>query len=276
MTRLSTGYTMPALGFGTYQIPLADTADLVQQAFAVGYRHIDTAQMYGNEAGVGRAMIESGLARASIFITTKLNNPNHEADKARESFAQSLRNLRTEYVDLFLIHWPLPMHYGGDFPQTFKTIESFVAEGRARSVGVSNFEIEHIEKLVSAGCGVPAVNQIEIHPYFQNRDVVDYCRKMGITVESWSPLGRGEDLKDPVILEIADKHHATPAQVVLAWHLAENFVVIPKSSTLARQQQNFDSLRVTLDYDDLAAIRALDRGADGRRGPHPNDFSRLS
>ncbi|QRV02161.1 aldo/keto reductase [Arcanobacterium phocisimile] len=275
MTRLSTGYTMPSLGFGTYQVPEADTASLVQQAFAVGYRHIDTAQMYGNETGVGRALVESGIPRESIFITTKLDNPNHEADKARESFAQSLRNLRTDYVDLFLIHWPLPMYYDGDFVSTFEVLESFMSEGRARSVGVSNFEIEHIEKLLAAGCSMPAVNQIEIHPYFQNREVVAFCREMGITVESWSPLGRGDDLKDPVIVDIARKHNVTAAQVVLAWHLAENFVAIPKSSSLDRQRENFDSLRVTLDGEDLAAIRGLDRGEAGRRSPHPNDFSKM-
>ncbi|QCX47460.1 aldo/keto reductase [Arcanobacterium haemolyticum] len=272
---LNSGRPIPVLGFGTYKIDPADAPSVVTQALAVGYRHIDTAQMYGNEAGVGRALVESGVPRGSLFVTTKLNNPHHEEADARRTFAQSLVNLRTSYVDLFLIHWPLEMLYGGDFTSTFRVLESFVADGRARSVGVSNFQISHLEKLAANGTGVPAINQIEIHPYFQNRAVVDYCREHGITVESWSPLGRGTDLADPVIVETASKHNATPAQIVLAWHRAEGFVAIPKASTLARQRENFDSFNVVLDAADLAAIRSLDRGESGRMGPHPDRFAKL-
>ncbi|WP_216386872.1 aldo/keto reductase [Arcanobacterium phocae] len=275
MTHLRSGFNIPQLGFGTYQVAQKDAANLVQQAFAIGYRHIDTAQMYSNEDGVGRAIVESGIPRQSLFITTKLDNPNHEPEQVYTSFAQSLAKLRTDYVDLFLMHWPLPMHYDGDFMQTFATMEDLVAEGHLRSVGVSNFQISHLEKLVKAGTGVPVINQVEIHPYFQNRQVVEYCRTAGIVVESWSPLGRGKDLLDPVIIEIAEKHDATPAQVVLAWHRLEGFVAIPKASSLARQRENFNSLGVVLDDDDLAAIRALDRGEDGRMGPNPDVFAKM-
>nr|WP_247645253.1 aldo/keto reductase [Arcanobacterium buesumense] len=272
---LHSGFGIPLLGFGTYKVDPAETAHVVQQAFAVGYRHIDTAQMYGNEDGVGQALVESGLPRQHVFITTKLDNPNHEPDRIVSSFGESLRKLRTDYVDLFLMHWPLPMHYEGRFAQTFAAMEELVGSGQVRSVGVSNFQVSHLEQLVDAGTGVPVINQIEIHPYFQNREVVAYCQAAGIVVEAWSPLGRGKDLADPVIRQIAAKHAATPAQVVLAWHRAEGFVAIPKASSLARQRENFDSLNVVLDAGDVDAIRGLDRGESGRMGPHPDVFAKM-
>lgn len=264
---------IPQIGFGTYKISDADVTSAVLSALEVGYRHIDTAQMYGNEAGVGRALEQ--VDRSKIFVTTKLNNPNHEPDRVRESFAKSLEDLRTDYVDLFLIHWPLPMYYDGDFWTTFKTMNEFVEDGRAKAIGVSNFETYHIDKLVEETGLTPAVNQIEIHPYFQNREVAAYSQERGITVEAWSPLGRGTVIKDPTIGEIAKETDATPAQVILAWHLSKGHVVIPKSTHVERQKENLAASDVTLSEEQIERIDSLDRGEEGRTGKHPDVFDRM-
>lgn len=261
---------IPLLGFGTYKVDQSVARDTVKTALALGYRHIDTAQMYGNEAGVGDAIVESGVPRQSLYITTKLNNPNHAPERVRASFAESLRKLKTPYVDLFLMHWPLPHDYNGDFSSTYAAMEDLVLAGTAKSIGVSNFEIDHLRTLAANTTIKPVVNQIELHPYFQNREVAQFCRERRIAVEAWSPLGRGKELADPVIIEIAQAYGATPAQVVLAWHHAHGNIAIPKASGIERQLENFDSLHFTLSAADVAAIDALDRGEEGRMGPHPN------
>ena len=231
---LNSNHTIPQLGFGTYKIDNDDAEATVLSALGVGYRHIDTAQMYANEEGVGRALAAMGdtlgIDRGDVYVTTKLNTPHHEPDDVRASFARSLEDLQTDFVDLFLIHWPMPMFYDGDFVSTYQAMEQFVASGQARSIGVSNFETYHLDTLIAGAKIAPAVNQIEIHPYFQNRGVATYCQERGIAVQAWSPLGRGGVLNDPVIIEVAHEVGATPAQVVVAWHLDKGYIAIPKSS----------------------------------------------
>ncbi|MDP9800863.1 2,5-diketo-D-gluconate reductase A [Arcanobacterium wilhelmae] len=271
---LNTGSPIPQLGFGTYKIDDGGAPEAVAGAIAAGYRHVDTAQMYGNEAGVGAGIAQSGVAREDIFLTTKLDNPNHRPDDVRRTLGESLERLGTDYVDLFLMHWPLPGEYDGDFISTYRVMEEFVASGEVRAIGVSNFQTHHLEKLMAATQIVPAVNQIEIHPRFQNRTVAAYCQAHGIAVESWSPLGRGRSLELPAIVEIAERLGARPAQVVLAWHLAKGFVAIPKSITPARQVENFGALELELSAGDVAAIDALDLGERGRVGMNPDTMER--
>ncbi|QOR47709.1 aldo/keto reductase [Trueperella pecoris] len=271
---LTTG-SIDQLGFGTYKITNEDAPEAVTSALEVGYRHIDTAQMYGNELGVGNALAATDIPREDIFLTTKLNTPNHRPDDVRRTFAQSLVDLQTDYVDLFLIHWPMPMYYGGDFITTYRVMEEFVASGQARAIGVSNFEIHHLEKLLSGVSIKPAVNQVEIHPYFTNTELAAYCAEYGIAVEAWSPLGRGRVLNDAVIGAIANEIQATPAQVVLAWHLAKGHIAIPKSTHVERQRENFGALDVKLSEAQIAAIDSLDKGEPGRTGKHPDVFDRL-
>ncbi|VEI13298.1 aldo/keto reductase [Trueperella bialowiezensis] len=272
---LNSGHRIPQLGFGTYKVADADAQQVVLSAFDAGYRHVDTAQMYGNERGVGEALAAMSLDRGDVFVTTKLNTPNHEPADVRRTFAQSLRDLRTDYVDLFLIHWPMPMFYDGDFVTTYRVMEEFVHAGTAKSIGVSNFETYHLDKLMAGTSIPPAVNQIELHPYFQNREVANYCMERGIAVESWSPLGRGGVLADPVIGEIAQETDATPAQVILAWHLAKGYIAIPKSSHADRQRENFAAADVSLTPEQIARIDDLDRGEEGRTGRHPDVFDRM-
>lgn len=272
---LNTGHPMPQLGYGTYKIAPEDTVRAVRLALDAGYRHIDTAQMYGNEAEVGEAIATSGIPRDEIFLTTKLNNTNHRAEDARSSFAQSLEDLRTDYVDLFLIHWPLPTLYGGDFLSTWKVLEEFFADGRARAIGVSNFLPEHLDVLLEGSETVPAVNQIEIHPYFTNDASRRANADAGIITQAWSPLGRGAVLDDPAIVEIAERRGITPAQAVLAWHVGLGDVVIPKSVTKERIVSNMDIFDVALSDQDYEIITALDRGEDGRQGSDPRTMDRL-
>ncbi|WP_394262993.1 aldo/keto reductase [Trueperella sp.] len=276
---LNSGHQIPQFGFGTYKIDDADAEATVLSALGVGYRHLDTAQMYGNEAGVGRALAamgeKLGLDRSDVFVTTKLNTPNHEPDDVRSSFVQSLKDLRSDYVDLFLIHWPMPMFYDGDFVSTFQAMEEFAGAGQAKSIGVSNFETYHLDTLIEGADIVPAVNQIEIHPYFQNREVANYCQERGIAVEAWSPLGRGGVLSDPVIADVAREVGATPAQVVMAWHLDKGYIVIPKSSHEDRQRENLGGLEVRLTEEQHARIDDLDKGEEGRTGKHPDVFDRM-
>ncbi|MBM9432201.1 aldo/keto reductase [Flaviflexus equikiangi] len=272
---LNTGHPMPQLGYGTYKIAPEDTVRAVRLALDAGYRHIDTAQMYGNEAEVGEAIATSGIPRDEIFLTTKLNNTNHRAEDARSSFAQSLEDLRTDYVDLFLIHWPLPTLYGGDFLSTWKVLEEFFADGRARAIGVSNFLPEHLDVLLEGSETVPAVNQIEIHPYFTNEASRRANADAGIITQAWSPLGRGAVLDDPAIVEIAERRGITPAQAVLAWHVGRGDVVIPKSVTKERIVSNMDIFDVALSDQDYEIITALDRGEDGRQGSDPRTMDRL-
>jgi 2,5-diketo-D-gluconate reductase A len=269
---LNNGKSIPQLGFGVFQIPPDETAESVARALETGYRHVDTAQMYGNEREVGEAIRASALDRAEVFVTSKLSNAAHRPDDARRSFDETLERLGSDYVDLFLIHWPLPTLYDGDYVSTWKTFEQWAAEGRARSIGVSNFEVEHLERLAAECDVVPAVNQIELHPYFQNEEVRRYGEEHGIATQAWSPIAQGEVLDDPAIGEIAERLGRTPAQVVLRWHIQRGSIVFPKSTTPARIEENFALFDFELDADDVGRIDALDRGESGRNGPHPNQF----
>jgi 2,5-diketo-D-gluconate reductase A len=269
---LNDGHTIPQLGFGVFQIPPEETAQAVARALEVGYRHVDTAQMYFNEAEVGEGIRASGLDRGDVFVTSKLSNASHRPAEAREAFEQTLLRLGSDYVDLFLIHWPLPTLYDGDFVSTWKALEEFRQEGEARSIGVSNFEIDHLERLAAECEVVPAVNQIELHPYFQNADVRRYGEEHGIATQAWSPIAQGEVLGDPDIGEIAERVERSPAQVVLRWHIQHGWIVFPKSTTPGRIEENFALFDFQLEPEDVDRIDALDRGEAGRTGPHPDRF----
>ncbi len=270
---LNDGNIIPQLGFGVFQIEPEDTAQAVSNALEIGYRHIDTAEMYGNEKEVGEAVRASGLDRGDVFVTSKLNNSFHEPQDAREAFDTTLSELGFDYVDLFLIHWPLPTLYDGDFVSTWKTLEEFRRGGRARSIGVSNFQIEHLERLAAETDTVPAVNQIEVHPYFTNDAVRRYGEEHGIATEAWSPIAQGKVLDDSTITQIADKVGKKPAQVVLRWHIERGDIVFPKSVTPSRMKENFELFDFELDPTDIGTITALDQGADGRTGPNPDTFA---
>jgi 2,5-diketo-D-gluconate reductase A len=270
---LNDGHTIPQLGFGVFQIPPEETAEAVTRALDVGYRHIDTAEMYGNEKEVGQAVRDSRLDRADLYVTSKLNNGFHRRDDARRAFDGTLSALGFEYVDLFLIHWPLPTLYDGDYVSTWQTLEEFQQDGRARSIGVSNFQVEHLERLAAAADVVPAVNQIELHPYLLNADVDAYGREHGIATQAWSPIAQGEVLDDPVITGIADEVKRTPAQVVLRWHIQRGNIVFPKSTTPERIEENFQLFGFELEPGQMEQIDGLDRGEAGRTGPHPDKFA---
>lgn len=272
---LRDGATIPQLGFGVFLIDPEDTAEAVAGAAAAGYRHFDTAQMYGNEAGVAAGLAEAGLRRDEVFLTTKLANPNHLPDDARRSFDKSLTALGTDHVDLFLIHWPLPTRYDGDFVTTWKVLEEFAADGRARSIGVSNFQIPHLQKLMAETSTVPAVNQIEVHPYHPNDEVRAFCAAHEIVVQAWSPLARGALLTDPVVTDIAAQVSRTPAQVLLRWAIQRGDVIFPKSVTPARMAENAALFDFALDAEQMAALAGLDRGPAGRIGPDPDVFDAI-
>ncbi len=269
---LNDGVTIPQLGFGVFQIKPDETPAAVKRALGVGYRHIDTAQMYGNEKEVAQGIRDAGLDRAEVFVTSKLNNGFHKPDDARRAFDKTLEALKSDYVDLFLIHWPLPTLYGGDFVSTWKVLEEFAKDGRARSIGVSNFQTAHLERLAAETETVPSVNQIEVHPYFGNEQVRAYGREHRIVTEAWSPIAQGKVLGDAEINRIADARGKSPAQVVLRWHIQRGDVVFPKSVTPERIQANFELFDFELDDSDMAAISALDKGEAGRRGPNPDKF----
>ncbi len=270
---LNDGNNIPQLGFGVFQIEPEDTAEAVSEALRVGYRHIDTAEMYGNEKEVGEAIRSFGLDRGEVYVTSKLNNAFHEPQDAREAFDRTLSELGFDYVDLFLIHWPLPTRYDGDFVSTWKTLEEFQRDGRARSIGVSNFQIDHLEQLAAETDTVPAVNQIEAHPYFTNDAVREYGQEHGIVTEAWSPIAQGGVLENSTITQIAGNVGKTPAQVVLRWHIQRGDIIFPKSVTPSRMQENFELFDFELGSDDMDAIHGLDRGEDGRTGPNPDTFA---
>jgi 2,5-diketo-D-gluconate reductase A len=271
--QLNDGNEIPQLGFGVFQIEPRDTVEAVTQALDVGYRHIDTAEMYGNEKEVGEAVRDSGLDRADVYITSKLNNSFHRPDDARRAFDETLSALGFDYVDLFLIHWPLPTLYDGDYVSTWRTLEEFRRDGRARSIGVSNFQVDHLERLAAEADVVPAVNQIELHPYLLNEEVRSYGEAHGIATEAWSPIAKGEVLDDPAITEIADRLGRTPAQVVLRWHIERGSIVFPKSTTSERIRENLELFDFELEPGDAERIEGLDRGEAGRTGPHPDRFA---
>lgn len=265
---LNDGRAIPQLGIGVWQVSTDDIVPTVSKALEVGYRHIDTAQGYQNEEGVGQAIADSGIARDDIWVTTKLANGKHERSDAVNELKASLQKLRVDYVDLYLIHWPTPN--SGDFVETWRGMQDCLEQGVARSIGVSNFQPDHLDRLVADGGTVPAVNQIEIHPTFANRTAVDGSLKHGIKVESWSPLGLGSDLKNATVAELAEKTGKTPAQVILRWHLQKGYIVFPKSVTPSRIEENFDVFDFELSAEDVAAIDALDAG--NRTGPDPDNF----
>jgi 2,5-diketo-D-gluconate reductase A len=267
---LNDGRTIPQIGFGVFQVPPEDTASVTATALEIGYRHIDTAEMYRNERGVGEAVAKSGLDRSEVFVTSKLNNGFHRPDQARQAFDRTLRALDFAYVDLFLIHWPLPTLYGGDYVSTWKTLIEFNQDGRARSIGVSNFQSHHLERLLSETDTPPAVNQIELHPYLTQEGLRGFGSEHGIATEAWSPIAQGMVLDDPVIVSVGRKVARTPAQVVLRWHIQRGDIVFPKSVTPSRMRENFDIFDFELDRDDMAAITALNR--DERTGPDPDVF----
>lgn len=269
---LNDGNTIPQLGFGVFQIEPDQTAAAVRAALEVGYRHIDTAQMYGNEKEVGQGIRDAGVDRADVYITSKLNNGFHRPDDARRAFDETLSALGSDYVDLFLIHWPLPTLYDGDFVSTWNTLEEFARDGRARSIGVSNFQPDHLDRLAEGSQTVPAVNQIEVHPYLTNERVRTYNRERGIATEAWSPIAQGKVLDDEVITRIAGKLGKTPAQVVLRWHIQRGDIVFPKSVSPDRVKSNFEIFDFELADDDMASITGLDRGENGRTGAHPDTF----
>lgn len=266
---LNNGVEIPQLGFGTYQIHPDQTADAVRTALDVGYRHIDTAQMYGNERGVGEAVRSSGLSREDIFVTSKLNNGHHAYDDALRAFDQSLEDLRLDYLDLFLIHWPMPE--AGDLTQAWKALEAMHRSGRVRAIGVSNFELEHLEQVFEDSDTVPAVNQIEVNPYLTQEPLRAFGAQHDIATEAWSPIAQGKALGDPAIIGIAEEHDRTPAQVTLRWHLQRGDIVFPKSATPHRIEENFQLFDFHLSPDNIALIASLNR--DERTGPAPSDVN---
>jgi 2,5-diketo-D-gluconate reductase A len=270
---LNDGHRIPQLGFGVFQIPPEDTVQAVTTALEVGYRHIDTAEMYRNEHGVGEGIRASGLSRDEIYITSKLNNASHRPDDARRALHQTLSEIGSDHVDLFLIHWPLPTLYDGDFVSTWKALEEFKQQGRARSIGVSNFQVAHLQRLAQETEVTPAVNQIELHPYLLNDEVRRYGEEHGILTEAWSPIAQGGVLDDPVITAIADRLDRTPAQVVLRWHIQRGSIVFPKSTTPSRIEENFQLFDFELEPADIDSIAGLDKGEAGRTGPNPDQFA---
>ncbi|MEI3848763.1 MULTISPECIES: aldo/keto reductase [Microbacterium] len=265
---LNNGVPMPQLGFGVFQVPDGETAAAVETALAAGYRSIDTAAVYGNETGVGRALAASGLPRDELFVTSKVWISDHGYDATLRAYDAALDRLGLDRLDLFLIHWPAPAR--GTYPETWRALERLYADGRVRAIGVSNFEPAHLDRIAAEAGIVPAVNQVELHPALQNRAVVAANTARGIVTEAWSPLAQGAVLRERAIVEIAERHGKTPAQVVLRWHLQQGRVVIPKSVTPVRIAENLDVFDGDLSAEELAAIDALER--DGRTGPHPDRF----
>ncbi|MFH8487232.1 aldo/keto reductase [Streptomyces longisporoflavus] len=266
---LNNAVQIPQLGFGTFQIEPEETRETTLAALEAGYRHIDTAQMYGNEKEVGQAVRDCGVDRADIFVTSKLNNDAHAHDDALKAFDRTMDELGLDYLDLFLIHWPLPGK--GDFVETWKALEEIYRDGRAKSIGVSNFQPKHLNRLLQNTDVVPAVNQIEVHPYLTQDDVRAFGAEHDIATEAWSPIAQGKVLDDPTINRIAQREGKTPAQVTLRWHIQRGDIVFPKSVTQKRIEENFDIFGFELSEGDIGEISALNR--DERVGPDPDTFN---
>jgi diketogulonate reductase-like aldo/keto reductase len=270
--RLNNGVEIPQLGFGVFQVPPEDCVEVTRTALEVGYRHIDTAEMYGNEKEVGQAIRESGVDPAEVFVTSKLDNDHHARDDALKAFDQTMDDLGLEQLDLFLVHWPLP-GIDVDYVDTWKAMEEIYAGGRCRAIGVSNFTEHHLHRLFEATGTKPAVNQIEVHPYLANDAVRTFCREHEIHVEAWSPIARGKVLDEPAVQQVADSVGRTPSQVVLRWHVQRGDIVFPKSSRRERMAENFAIFDFELDESAMAAISALDRAE--RTGPNPDEFNHI-
>lgn len=266
---LNNGVRMPQLGFGVFQVSDDDTTAAVSAALAAGYRSIDTAAIYGNEAGTGRALAESGIARQELFVTSKVWVADLGYDATLAAYESSLAKLNLDYLDLYLIHWPAPATDG--YLESWRALEKLLQDGRVRAIGVSNFLPEHLEKVIGLGGTVPAVNQVELHPALQQRDVAGSNAAHGVATEAWSPLAQGAVLGEPAVTAIAADHGVTPAQVILRWHLQQDRIIIPKSITPARIRENLDVFGFELADTELAAIDSLER--DGRTGPHPAEFN---
>ena len=270
------GNTIPQLGYGVWQVEDDVAEKVVGQAFEAGFRHIDTAKIYGNEAGVGRAIERSGLGPEETFITTKLWNADQGYESTLKAFEASMERLGVETLDLYLIHWMQPKQ--DKYVDTWKALIELQKQGRVKTIGVSNFSKEGVQRLIDETGVVPAINQVELHPFFNQAELREFNASKGILTQAWSPLGQGDELlASPIIAAIADKHNATPAQVVIAWHLAIGTVVIPKSVTESRIRENFAALDVSLDETDVQAMNGLDKSAEdaGRIGPDPavSDFA---
>ncbi|MFH9264996.1 aldo/keto reductase [Streptomyces sp. NPDC017546] len=266
---LNNGVTIPQLGFGVFQVPDDETTAAVSAALEAGYRSIDTAAVYGNEVGVGRALASSGIPREELFVTTKLWNTDQGYDATLAAFEASLAKLGLDHVDLYLIHWPTPAH--DLYPESWRALEKLAADGRIRAAGVSNFQPAHLRRLLDAGTLVPAVNQIELHPGLQQAELRAFHAEHGIATEAWSPLAQGALLKEEALVSIAARHGRSPAQVVLRWHLQLGNIVIPKSVTPERIRQNIDVFDFELSAADMDAVAALDRGM--RTGPDPDTLN---
>ena len=272
---LPTGSPIPVLGFGTYKVAPEDAYDAVRRALDVGYRHIDTAQMYGNEAEVGAALDASGIARDQIFLTTKVDNSNHEPERAAASITRSLEELRTDYVDLLLVHWPLPALYGGDVTLPWPALEDAFDAGGARAIGLSNYEREHVDAVRAIATVTPHVLQVEAHPFLPNADLRAYAHGLGMVFEAWSPLARGRATTDPTLIDIGAQLGVSAAQVALRWAIDRGHVVFPKTLSRQRMATNIDVFSFTLSPDQQARIDALDQGEAGRTGSHPATMNRL-
>ncbi|MBD2835393.1 aldo/keto reductase [Streptomyces sp. NPDC053741] len=266
---LNNGVEIPQLGFGTFQIPPQETRETTLAALKAGYRHIDTAQMYGNEKEVGEAVRDSGLDRGDVFVTSKLDNGAHAYDDALRAFEGTMEKIRLDYLDLFLIHWPLPDR--GDFVETWKALEEIYRSGRVKSIGVSNFQPHHLRRLLDGSVVVPAVNQIEVHPYLTQDAVRSFGAEHGIATEAWSPIAQGKVLDDPTLVRIAERVGKSTAQVTLRWHLQRGDIVFPKSVTRRRIEENFDLFDFELTEGDIGEINALNR--DERTGLDPDRFN---
>ena len=266
---LASGHHIPQLGFGTYKISNDDAPEIVRRALEIGYRHLDTAAFYDNEAGVGEGLRRSGLPRDEVFITTKVWQDHHGFDAAMRAFDESTEALGVEEVDLYLIHWPDPAQ--DKYVETWEALRRLRDEGRIRTIGVANFKEHHLQRLIDETGEAPAINQVELHPLFAQPELRSFHQEHGIVTEAWAPLNRGRDLEHPAIQEVAARHGCTAGQAVLAWHLAIGNVAIPKSANPERQQENFEAAQVTLTAEDLDAIAACDTGE--RTGKDPDTFA---
>lgn len=256
--KLNNGYEIPEVGFGVWKVPDEIAPETVQQAIEAGYRLIDTAKIYRNEIGVGKAIANSNVQREDLFITTKLWNADQGYETTLQAFDESLDKLALDYLDLYLIHWPTPMY--DNYVESYKALEKIYRDGRTKAIGVCNFDIEHLQRIIDECDIIPAVNQVECHPYLQQKELKAFCAEHGIEVQAYSPLMNGQTaLEDPVILEIAKQHQKTPAQIILRWHLQTDTIIIPKTVTPSRMTENLDLFTFELTSSDLEKIAALDR-----------------